>query len=99
MKHSEADPESPRRDGQLVDDHRGNEERQEERRPHHCIVTWGDGGLPRFDCVIESLSIKYTMFDTNGSPLRATATVKLKEALIVDKVAEDKKPNQGSGKK
>jgi hypothetical protein len=30
--------------------------------------------------VIESLSTKYTMWDTNGKPLRATCTVKLREA-------------------
>lgn len=54
--------------------------KSEDRRPHHCIVSWGDRGLPKFKCVIESLSIKYQMFSTEGAPLRATATVKLKEA-------------------
>ena len=62
--------------------------KEEERRPHHCIVTWGDGGLPRFDCVIESLSIKYTMFSEAGIPLRATCTVKLKEADVVSKAKD-----------
>jgi hypothetical protein len=33
-----------------------------------------------FPCVIESLTTKYTMWDANGKPLRATCTVKLKEA-------------------
>jgi hypothetical protein len=52
------------------------------RRPHHCLVAWGSqqSGLRPFRCVIESLSTKYTMWDTNGTPLRATCTVKLKEA-------------------
>lgn len=54
------------------------------RRPHHCLVVW-QGVLKRFECVIENLSTKYSMFDTNGVPLRATCTVKLKEAKIVDK--------------
>ncbi|HEY4180474.1 MAG TPA: hypothetical protein VGM90_26705 [Kofleriaceae bacterium] len=55
----------------------------DERRPHRCTVSWGDQGLPRFDCVIESLSTKYTMFSSGGAPLRATCTVKLKEANVV----------------
>ncbi|MBL0219032.1 MAG: hypothetical protein IPQ07_34835 [Myxococcales bacterium] len=54
------------------------------RRPHHCVVVWG-GVLPRFECVIESLTTKYTMFSPEGEPLRATCTVKLKEAKRVDK--------------
>jgi hypothetical protein len=54
-----------------------------ERRPHHCCVLWGQNGLPKFNCVIESLSIKYQMFSDDGKPLRATATVKLKEADAV----------------
>lgn len=53
--------------------------KEDDRRPHWCMVTWG-GALRGFKCVIESLSTKYTMFDTNGNPLRATCTVKLKEA-------------------
>lgn len=55
---------------------------ENKRRPHHCVVTWG-GTLPPFECVIESLSTKYTMFSTDGMPLRATCTVKLKEAKAV----------------
>ncbi|MGE0546819.1 MAG: hypothetical protein AB7O24_27745 [Kofleriaceae bacterium] len=54
------------------------------RRPHHCVVTWGQGevflGTKPFKCVIESMSVKYSMFSTEGKPLRATATLKLKEA-------------------
>jgi hypothetical protein len=57
---------------------------ENQRRPHHCVVAWGDRGLPSFRCVIENLTTKYTMFDTNGTPLRATCTVKLKEADKLD---------------
>src|SRR5687768_4789448 len=32
--------------------------KENERRPHHCVVSWGDRGLPKFQCVIESLSTK-----------------------------------------
>jgi len=58
--------------------------KEDERRPHRCTISWGKGnGLPRFDCVIEHLSTKYTMFSPVGVPLRATCTVKLKEANVV----------------
>jgi hypothetical protein len=63
----------------------GGSSKEEKRRPHHCVVSWGQRGLPKFECVIESLSTKYSMFSSDGEPLRATCTVKLKEAKIVDK--------------
>jgi hypothetical protein len=52
------------------------------KRPHHCVVTWGNSpdGMRPFRCVIESLAVKYTMWDRAGTPVRATCTVKLKEA-------------------
>jgi hypothetical protein len=53
--------------------------KEDDRRPHHCMCTWGTT-LKGFKCVVESLSTKYTMFDMSGKPLRATCTVKLKEA-------------------
>jgi len=65
--------------------------KENERRPHQCVVAWGSNGLPSFKCVIESLSTKYLMFDRDGTPLRAKCTVKLKEAHAVDKKAADKK--------
>lgn len=49
------------------------------RRPHICVVVWADSQFPRFQCVIESVAIKYTMFSKHGRPLRATCQVKLKE--------------------
>jgi hypothetical protein len=58
-------------------------EKEDERRPHRCTVSWSDKGLPRFDCVIENINTKYTMFSSDGVPLRATVTVKLKEANAV----------------
>jgi len=60
---------------------------ENKRRPHLCLATWG-GTVTAFQCVIESLSTKYTMFSPAGAPLRATCTVKLKEADVVSK-AED----------
>lgn len=54
------------------------------RTPPLCVVTWGST-VGKFTCVVESLSIKYTMFSKAGAPLRATATVKLKEAERIKK--------------
>lgn len=62
--------------------------KEEMKRPHRCLAVWGTA-LPPFKCVIESLSTKYTMFNAAGVPLRATCTVKLKEADAV-KVAKKK---------
>lgn len=52
---------------------------EEKKRPTRVRVQWGTGGL-KFEGVIESLSIKYTMFMPDGTPVRATCSVKLKEA-------------------
>ncbi|HET9988540.1 MAG TPA: hypothetical protein VFQ65_08465 [Kofleriaceae bacterium] len=60
-----------------------NSSKDEMRRPHHCVVVWGTvmGGMDsKFRCVIEQISTKYTMFSPEGVPLRATVTLKLKEA-------------------
>jgi len=52
------------------------------RRAHHCVVAWGDQqrGMRPFRCVIEALATKYMMWNHAGTPLRATCTLKLKEA-------------------
>jgi hypothetical protein len=49
------------------------------RRPHHCIVLWGEAGMPKMRCVIEKLATKYIVWSEDGKPLRATCTVSLKE--------------------
>jgi len=72
-----------------------NSKKENERRPHLCVVTWGQRGLPSFRCVIESLSTKYTMFSPDGVPLRATCTVKLKEADVVS-MAKNPPPGTSS---
>jgi hypothetical protein len=59
-----------------------------ERIPHKCVVTYK--AIGKFVCVIESLTTKYTMFAPDGTPLRATCTVKLKEAGTVTKAKEKK---------
>lgn len=64
--------------------------KEEDRRPHHCVVGWGDvqDGMRPFRCVIESLSVKYTMWNSKGVPLRATCTVKLTEAYKMSETRE-----------
>jgi len=52
------------------------------RRPHYCVVTWGDQGVRPLRCVIESLTVKYTMFDRMGAPKRAVCNVKVREAHL-----------------
>jgi hypothetical protein len=56
-----------------------------------CLVGWGlaKDAMRPFCCVIESLATKYTMWDSNGTPLRATCTVRLKEADIKDHPARE----------
>lgn len=56
------------------------------RRPHHCVVTWGTTGARPFRCVIESLSVKLTMFAPSGAPLRAICSVKLTEVIVLAKL-------------
>jgi hypothetical protein len=51
-----------------------------ERRPPLCVVAWGKQGMPTVRCVIEQLDLKYTMLGRDGTPLRAVATVRLREA-------------------
>lgn len=48
------------------------------KRPPMVKVTWGN--LPEFQGVIESIGVKYTMFLPDGTPVRATCSVKVKEA-------------------
>jgi hypothetical protein len=63
---------------------------EDERRPHWCLAVWGTA-LTKFQCVIESISTKYTMFSRDGKPLRATVTLKLTEADSVSTKKEGKK--------
>lgn len=71
--------------------------KEDRRRPPLCLVAWGDQGLPTFKCVIESMSTKYTMFGPDGTPLRATVTLKLKEAdTLSTKDAQSGEPKPGA---
>jgi len=52
---------------------------EEKKRPPICTFVWGQK-FPPFKCVIESLSIKYTLFLADGTPVRAECSLQLKEA-------------------
>lgn len=67
----------------------------EDKRPPKCIFMWGKN-FPRFEGVIESVSVKYTMFLADGTPCRATATIKMKQADKVRTKVRKKKKNSGS---
>ncbi len=48
-------------------------------QPPKCRLTWGQDTKYQFDCYIQSCTVKYAMFDSTGLPVRATATISLKE--------------------
>ena len=69
------------------------------RRPHLCVAVWGQDGMRPFRCVVESVATKFQMFSSTGKVLRATCTVKLKEADILgilksEAAAARKQPSQ-----
>lgn len=47
------------------------------KEPPHCRFEWGK--LWSFEAVIESISQKFTLFDANGTPLRAILDVSFKQ--------------------
>lgn len=51
---------------------------EKDKHPPRVLVSWG-GAFPKFRGVIESLGTKYTMFMPDGTPVRATCTLKIKE--------------------
>jgi hypothetical protein len=64
---------------------------EELRRPHQCVIVWGDrvDGFVPVRCVIDSLTVRYTMFSADGVPLRAVATIRVKEANVKSTVDTD----------
>ena len=53
---------------------------EDKKRPPKVGVRWGVGKLPEFQGVIESVATKYTMFLPDGTPVRATCRVTIREA-------------------
>lgn len=78
----------------LADVRRPGSTIDEFRRPHHCILVFGNVFQREhsFPCVIESVTTKYTRFSPFGEPTRATVNLKLKQAKWV---REPPKRNDG----
>lgn len=52
---------------------------EDEKRPPRVQLDWG-GKMPKFIGVVASVSTKYTMWLPDGTPVRATCSVKFTEA-------------------
>lgn len=63
----------------------------------NVFIIWGT--LPEFAGVIESVSTKYTMFLPNGTPVRATCTLRFKEADRASFKKGSREPESDSKKK
>ena len=61
----------------MIQDPNGAEDK---KRPPKVAVRWGTLKLPEFQGVIESIGVKYTMFLHDGTPVRATCRVAIREA-------------------
>ena len=53
-------------------------------QPPACRLVWGKDSKYHFDCYIMSCAVRYTMFNQDGVPIRATATLTLKETADPD---------------
>jgi hypothetical protein len=59
-------------------------------QPYYLHLFWGRFN---FRGVLTKVDVKYTLFERNGEPLRATATLALKEALAPQEVAAQEGAN------
>jgi Contractile injection system tube protein len=66
------------------------------KRPPMCLFVWGKK-FPSFMGVIASVATKYTMFLEDGTPVRATATVKMTQAEELA-VGQEEKSNKKTPK-
>jgi len=67
-------------------------------RPKLMFFYWG--GFPTFKGVIESLSVKYTLFLPDGTPTRATVSLRMRQASgALNKKGEAKEANKPGEKK
>lgn len=53
--------------------------------PRYLKIQWGTGPLSNFECRLESVDITYQLFDSSGSPLRATLNTSFINDLDRDK--------------
>jgi len=61
----------------LIDEKKKNP-KTHKARPPLCLFQWG--GTWSFQAVVTSLSVRYTLFREDGTPVRATAKITLEEA-------------------
>ncbi len=61
-------------------------DKDSKKRPPLCDFAWGKFV---FTGVVESLSLKYTMFLKDGTPVRCEASLKMKKASSADGKAKD----------
>lgn len=52
-------------------------------QPNFLIISWG---TLQFRCKLTSLNINYTLFKSDGTPLRAVASTQFEEALSVEEI-------------
>ena len=64
-------------------------------RPPLLVFEWGRSSAARFQAFLSSVSATYTMFQPDGTPLRATANITLQEAP--EKVAGQNPSSGGAG--
>lgn len=65
---------------QLMSVMKPDSENEDEKRPSVVQVRWETNEHAAFEGVLQSVSTKYTMFAPNGTPVRATCTIKIMEA-------------------
>jgi contractile injection system tube protein/LysM domain-containing protein len=53
-------------------------------QPPKCRMSWGKDAQYHFDCYITNCQVKYTLFNIDGVPIRADATLTLKEVKDPD---------------
>ncbi len=63
------------------------------KRPPMIAVVWGSK-QSTFKGVVESMNVKYTMFLEDGTPRRATVSLKMKRADSATSKAPDPAPCQ-----
>jgi Contractile injection system tube protein len=66
----------------------------DQHQPRHLRLSWG--AMDQFDCRLCKLDVKYTMFDRDGSPLRAELRIMLhadaaptQSAIIANRMSPD----------
>lgn len=59
--------------------------------PNYLKLTWGNALV--YNCKLTSMSVNYTLFKADGTPLRAKVTVDFKEYVTPTKPIKDKSPD------